>query len=693
MDTSESERLLAALGTQGQRITQQDQQLAQLRHDFATAMSSLSTQLSDVTTALQNRTVSECSSSVTPSAPSETATTPPGPSEPRPVRLSSPERFSGDSGDCRSFLTQCELHFEFQSHAFPSDRAKIAYIVSYLSGRAKAWATSEWSRRSAVCNSLPLFLETFRQIFHSAVPGREAAKALVNIKQGRRSVMDYAIEFRTLSADSGWNQPALVDAFYTGLSERLKDHLAPLDLPPELDALVSLASRIDQRLQERQRGRLSAPLSRPPSLPYAPELQPSCSGAVPPPDAVEPMQVGHTRLTPAERQRRFSEGRCLYCAQLGHLIANCPIRGAVSTNTSSVMVSATQSRISVPRQLTQVTLTTDTSTSAQGALLDSGADTNLMSYELASKLHIKEVEMSVPLTATALDGRLLCYITHKTPPVTLSFPDGHSELITFHLFRSAAHPLILGFPWLLRHNPHIDWSMGTVKSWGKSCFNDCFPVSPNLNPDDTPDLEGVPRCYHDLKDVFNKCYATSLPPHRDGDCAIDLLPGAPIPKGRLFSLSIPERLAMEEYIKTSLRAGLIRPSSSPAGAGFFFVEKKDKTLRPCIDYTQLNDITIKNRYPLPLVSSAFDILQGAKIFTKLDLRNAYHLIRIREGDEWKTAFNTPIGHYEYLVMPGGPPPSCRNRKWGFKKKKTFHCGSASHVLKEGRETETDFSWF
>lgn len=71
------------------------------------------------------------------------------------------------------------------------------------------------------------------------------------------------------------------------------------------------------------------------------------------------------------------------------------------------------------------------------------------------------------------------------------------------------------------------------------------------------------------------------------------------------------------------------------------------------EYSPLNAITIKNRYPLPLISSAFELLQDANIFTKLDLRNAYHLVRIREGDEWKTGFNTPSGHYEYLVMPFG----------------------------------------
>ena len=110
---------------------------------------------------------------------------------------------------------------------------------------------------------------------------------------------------------------------------------------------------------------------------------------------------------------------------------------------------------------------------------------------------------------------------------------------------------------------------------------------------------------------------------------------------------------MEEYIGESLAVGIIRPSSSPVGAGFFFISKKDKSLRPCIDYRGLNDITVKNKYPLPLISSAFVPLHGASVFSKLDLRNAYHLVRIREGDEWKTAFNSPLGHYEYLVMPFG----------------------------------------
>lgn len=110
---------------------------------------------------------------------------------------------------------------------------------------------------------------------------------------------------------------------------------------------------------------------------------------------------------------------------------------------------------------------------------------------------------------------------------------------------------------------------------------------------------------------------------------------------------------MDDYIQESLASGFIHPSTSPAEAGFFFVAKKDSGLQPCIAYRGLNKTTIKNRYPLPLMSTAFELLQGATIFTKLDLRNAYHLVHIRTGDERRTAFNTPNGHYEYQVVPFG----------------------------------------
>lgn len=124
-----------------------------------------------------------------------------------------------------------------------------------------------------------------------------------------------------------------------------------------------------------------------------------------------------------------------------------------------------------------------------------------------------------------------------------------------------------------------------------------------------------------------------------------------MPHGRIYPLSLLEQKAMEEYIEEALHQGYIRPSTSPA-ASSFFVAKKDGGLRPCINYRALNKSTVKFHYPLPLVPAALEHLRGVTVF-KLDLRSAYNLIRIREGDKWKTAFMTPTGHHEYLVMPYG----------------------------------------
>ncbi len=218
--------------------------------------------------------------------------------------------------------------------------------------------------------------------------------------------------------------------------------------------------------------------------------------------------------------------------------------------------------------------------------------------------------------------------------------------------------VILGLPWLEKHNTRISWSAKQIQQWSEFCHQECLQFHcPDAKSTPSPDSEipsttNLPVEYQDLSEAFSKSKASQLPPHRSSDCAIDLLPGAMPTKGRVFSLSQPESEAMRTYIE-ELAKGFIRPSTSPASAGFFFVKKKDGGLRPCIDYRSLNDITIKFRYPLPLVPSALEQLRSARYFTKLDLRSAYNLIRIREGDEWKTAFSTTSGHYEYLVMPFG----------------------------------------
>ena len=160
--------------------------------------------------------------------------------------------------------------------------------------------------------------------------------------------------------------------------------------------------------------------------------------------------------------------------------------------------------------------------------------------------------------------------------------------------------------------------------------------------------------YADFADVFSPDLAAKLSEHTGiNDYAIELVDGQQPPYGPIYSLGPVELGTLKAYIKTNPANGFIKPSTFPADAPILFDRKSDGLLRLCVDYRGLNNLTIKNRYPLPLIGESLDRLGRARRFTQLDLTSAYHRMRIREGDEWKTAFRTRYGHFEYQVMPFG----------------------------------------
>ena len=160
----------------------------------------------------------------------------------------------------------------------------------------------------------------------------------------------------------------------------------------------------------------------------------------------------------------------------------------------------------------------------------------------------------------------------------------------------------------------------------------------------------IPEAYLDLAEVFLEAEASTLLLHRDEDHAIDLEVGKVLSFGSIYSLSAKELQVLRDYLDENLANGFIRPSRSFIGTPVLFTPKGDEGLRLYIDYRGLNAITLKNRYSLPLIKEIIDRLSGAVIFTKINIKNAYYRLRIREGDEWKTAFRTRYGLFKYLVM-------------------------------------------
>ena len=334
--------------------------------------------------------------------------------------------------------------------------------------------------------------------------------------------------------------------------------------------------------------------------------------------------------------------------------------------------------------MTQVSIRTDNGWETVDALVDSGATLNFVSQHCVQRLQLKVTNGKPPRICTIDGNKLQTYGVHQ-PILRLTDRLGMEVQSEERLIAASmtGYDLVLGMPWLQSHNPDIDWvaRTWTVRARSKdgeepgvamlsaaafcTVLNmEVAPVVYAIRPErvlthshgwghamSTQEVR-IPEAYRDFAEVFSEAKADELPEHGPQDHAIDLHSGTP-PFGPLYNLSNTELKVLRTYLDDNLTKGFIRESSSPAGAPILFVKKKDGSLRLCVDYRGLNRLTIKNRYPLPLISEALDRLVGAQVYTKLDIRSAYNLIRIKEGDEWKTAFRTRYGHFEYRVMPFG----------------------------------------
>ena len=323
-------------------------------------------------------------------------------------------------------------------------------------------------------------------------------------------------------------------------------------------------------------------------------------------------------------------------------------------------------------------------------LLDSGADINLISQRLQRSAQLQLIVHPVPAAVAFGEHTLeILGVVRERIQVVDFNGVSRSHLQTFFVSQFAGYDVVLGMPWLASADPHISYSQGTLawrghepapvlpatvqevleegKAHGPAWIMLPYlatPARPSAHVAATTLGDGsepapaaaqedeLPIEFADFADVFSEQLAGQLAPNQpELDHAIETT-GTP-PNSPIYNLSPKELDILKEYLDKALKRGWIRHSKSPAGSPILFVPKSDGSMRLCVDYRGLNRVTVKNRYPLPLISEILDRLSGAKVFSKLDLRDAYHRIRIRSGDEWKTAFKTRYGHFEYLVMPFG----------------------------------------
>jgi hypothetical protein len=288
-------------------------------------------------------------------------------------------------------------------------------------------------------------------------------------------------------------------------------------------------------------------------------------------------------------------------------------------------------------------------------LFDYGATHSFMSARYANTNEIPLLNMRKPMIVITPKGPVEA--NHMTRRLTLKIM-GREFGVTAIILEASSIDLILGMSWLRKAKAIIACGRGTAEL--TSPKGERFQVNIAVTTSSKRAMLFIPeefvgdniRVVRDFLDVFPE-KLPGMPPDREVEFVIDLLPGTARISKRPYRMSVEELKEIKKQLIELQEAGYIRPSSSPWGAPVLFVQKKDGSQRMCVDYRSLNDVTMKNKYLLPRIEDLFDQMRGARVFSKIDLRSGYHQMRIRPSDIPKTAFSTRYGLYDFTVMSFG----------------------------------------
>jgi hypothetical protein len=345
----------------------------------------------------------------------------------------------------------------------------------------------------------------------------------------------------------------------------------------------------------------------------------------------------------------------------GHIAWQCPSRPAVPVAGNQVKPQGQQNFIygrvnymtsDEPHQAQDVVLGMFlTGSHPATVLFDFRASNSFISSSFVTKHNLPIATMKYTMLVSSPIGEMRTKHICPVVSITIRWVDFPLNLI---LLDSKGIDVILGMDWLSKYDKVIQCARKAVRLTKKNGATIEFVAMVQsdqggmLNQTKAIALEDI-RVVQEYLDVFPE-ELPGMPADRDIEFLIELLPGTPPISKRPYTMLVNELVELKKQIAKLRAKGFIQPSSSPWGAPVLFVEKKDGTERMCVDYRSLNEVTIKNKYPLPKIEDLFDQMKGAGVFLKIDLRSGYHQLKIRESDIPKTAFRTQYGLYEYTVM-------------------------------------------
>ncbi|GAU45129.1 hypothetical protein TSUD_135590 [Trifolium subterraneum] len=558
---------------------------------------------------------------------------------------------------------------------------KVTFATRFLRGAACNWWEGVRAYMTASqmemtwANFIRLFIDHYIPESYRMSMERE----LIELKQGGKSVAEYTAKFNELVRYMADSEDAPTEAwkikkYRFGLRADTAHDVSMLQVA-SLGELIQKSYHAESGLEAMRKERFEVNQKKRDSGKYKEHLKPRGSPSKGKQNFSQRSQQACSECGSIHNGECMKgKGVCFHCKQPGHYKNECPKLHGSGGSSGTTRSKGRVYSLDGKQARGNNSLIIDVCQLGQSevvVLFDCGATNSFISVECVMRLGLSSTSLIPPMTvAVATGGKVVSKRVCQNCPVSVAGKIYHVDLICLPL---KDMDIVLGMDWLSANTVYIGCAEKNLyvpidlnaESRALTALlqnthqliqylgaeNKCFSIMLTMSSESSLSPSDI-SIVREYLDVFRE-EVNSLPPEREIEFSIDLVPGSQPISVAPYRMSPLELRELKSQLEELLQKHFIRPSISPWGAPVLLVKKKDGTMRLCIDYRQLNKVTIKNKYTLPRIDDLLDQLRGAIIFSKIDLRSGYHQIRIRTSDVSKTAFRTRYGHYEFLVMPFG----------------------------------------